>query len=831
MASRSQRPLAPFPSSHEVSVSETLSRLGMTREQFAAKQAELSSGLLCNQPFVPRPSAAAQQPSNGRHQLDSFDGGRSRSTSVSSSSSRNPSPAPPRTPARHDRPEGGPSRPRDQMEMILEEQYRKKVSRRRDSTSRSRDGERVFSTPSHAVDRPSSSNWPPVTPHHYRYYSERVVGEASASKHASDSSDVPETPSRNRERGRFKVPPPRYNIPKTPSRHDVGSSLPTTPRSSSPPVVNLVSSPGPMRPDPPEEEHLPFILPPGPYSTAKPELSYAAIIGRAILSSPGHALALQDIYEYITTVFPYYRRGEPTWMNSVRHALSTMAVFRKERGRAEGKSLWAVYDCDLPCFEGGGFKKALCADMQNGVPPRRKRATEDGVEGPRSKRRKGNEQRSPAVPSPVKPPFFPHVMPNPNHQSYYEAAWLQQQQVPADVLFPPLPASSNFHRVVARAASIPVLDVPLMVPSDASTDGASTETEGDDDLTSSSSPIERPPSSSSLPDLVSSLSTSSSPTSSSHLSLPGDSSRDPSPAIAYVPPPVVGITDDIEGDPMAAWLRSDSPPPAITYLSQKAKGKAKAKSPRSSGKKQPRKMAAMHPPTSPTPERRGMAAASRRVSSSTKPRSPPKVGSSPFAPKPVTAQSVLHQLNESLVASAIAAEQDNEAEGVERPSTPDRIVTPPPPSTPLRVEDLEAELIDFSPFKSLTADIDHLFGTSLPFHSLQSPVFSARAPLLGMGSVDDFVAGTGDLAAAAAAIRSPAAPAPRTPKRSPFLSSTSAGLSVRIASPFGTPSRSSMRDPLHQFDDDLAQYFSSANDLFAAYTTLANSPTPSHRDC
>ena len=115
-----------------------------------------------------------------------------------------------------------------------------------------------------------------------------------------------------------------------------------------------------MQPNPPEEDHLPFILPPGPYSTVKPDLSYAAIIGRAILASPNHALALQDIYEYITTVFPHYKRGEPTWMNSVRHALSTMAVFRKvPRGRAEGKSLWAVHDCDIPCFEGGGFNRLI----------------------------------------------------------------------------------------------------------------------------------------------------------------------------------------------------------------------------------------------------------------------------------------------------------------------------------------------------------------------------------------------------------------------------------------------------------------------------------------
>ena len=59
-----------------------------------------------------------------------------------------------------------------------------------------------------------------------------------------------------------------------------------------------------MWPAPAEKpECLPYTLPPGPYSEQKPELSYAAIIGQAILASPGHALALQDIYEYNAAVY------------------------------------------------------------------------------------------------------------------------------------------------------------------------------------------------------------------------------------------------------------------------------------------------------------------------------------------------------------------------------------------------------------------------------------------------------------------------------------------------------------------------------------------------
>lgn len=130
MPSRRQRQPAPASSFHAVSVSEALSRLGMTREQFVAKQAELCAGLLQSQPFMPKSSNAPQLPANDKSKVARPSGRRSRSSSFSSSSSRAPSPSLPRTPARHDRADG-PSRPRDQMEMILEGRGRRKATQRR----------------------------------------------------------------------------------------------------------------------------------------------------------------------------------------------------------------------------------------------------------------------------------------------------------------------------------------------------------------------------------------------------------------------------------------------------------------------------------------------------------------------------------------------------------------------------------------------------------------------------------------------------------------------------------------------------------------------------
>lgn len=230
-------------------------------------------------------------------------------------------------------------------------------------------------------------------------------------------------------------------------------------------------------------------------------------------------------------------------------------------------------------------------------------------------------------------------------------------------------------------------------------------------------------------------------------------------------------------------------------------------------------MAPMHPPSSPTPDRRGVTGLRRAVSSS-KPKSPAAIIPPSLVHKPMSPSSVMNRLHASLIASAIDAESSQSSDDIERPSTPDHTVTPPPSSTPLRVDDLEAELIDFSPFRSLSADVAQLFGASTssgflpPSPSLS--VFTTRAPLL-QGSMEDLA---GDWMSAVS--RSPVAPIPKTPKKSPLFTQ-----SLRMISPFGTPSRSS-RDALFDTEDDWTRHFHSPSDLFAAYTTLGASPSPSH---
>lgn len=346
-----------------------------------------------------------------------------------------------------------------------------------------------------------------------------------------------ETPTRPTPRARaavFKAPQTPSRFPKTPtSRHshlqDPSSSLASSPMSSPARIVNLVSSPGPMRAAPQVEEdpdELPYTLPPGPFSREKPDNSYAAIIGQAILSSPENRLALQDIYEWITTVYPYYQRGEQTWMNSVRHALSTMAVFRKvPRTRMEGKSLWAIFDHDLPCFAGGGFRKSLCADMvkvktEASKPGPKKRGTMEEALSRNSKRRKttlahdvyGNPvpplMSGPVMTGPVLAPFYAHVLPGTHHQPYY-GTYLAAQPLPAEVVFPPLPPSSNYHQLVTmKAASASTSSRATSV--DTASAAPSSSMSSYEDVPSSHEPSPAP-ASSSVPELSPDEGSSSSP--------------------------------------------------------------------------------------------------------------------------------------------------------------------------------------------------------------------------------------------------------------------------------------------------------------------------------
>ncbi|CEH18525.1 fork head transcription factor sep1 [Ceraceosorus bombacis] len=71
----------------------------------------------------------------------------------------------------------------------------------------------------------------------------------------------------------------------------------------------------------------------GTLKTRPSQVSYAGLIGQAILLSSDGKLSLNEIYNWISASYPYYVRGDRGWQNSIRHNLSLNKSFIKvERG-------------------------------------------------------------------------------------------------------------------------------------------------------------------------------------------------------------------------------------------------------------------------------------------------------------------------------------------------------------------------------------------------------------------------------------------------------------------------------------------------------------------
>lgn len=61
----------------------------------------------------------------------------------------------------------------------------------------------------------------------------------------------------------------------------------------------------------------------------KPPYSYSCLIALALRDAPRRQLKVGDIYIWIETVFPWYKKAPQAWRNSVRHNLSLNKSFEK----------------------------------------------------------------------------------------------------------------------------------------------------------------------------------------------------------------------------------------------------------------------------------------------------------------------------------------------------------------------------------------------------------------------------------------------------------------------------------------------------------------------
>ncbi|NP_001296693.1 hepatocyte nuclear factor 3-beta-like [Hydra vulgaris] len=94
------------------------------------------------------------------------------------------------------------------------------------------------------------------------------------------------------------------------------------------------------------------------YQHAKPPYSYISLITMSIQNTPGKAVTLSEIYQFIMDHFPYYRQNQQRWQNSIRHSLSFNDCFIKVPRSPDkpGKgSFWTLHPDAGNMFENGCY--------------------------------------------------------------------------------------------------------------------------------------------------------------------------------------------------------------------------------------------------------------------------------------------------------------------------------------------------------------------------------------------------------------------------------------------------------------------------------------------
>ncbi|XP_063750860.1 forkhead box protein P1 isoform X3 [Eleginops maclovinus] len=91
------------------------------------------------------------------------------------------------------------------------------------------------------------------------------------------------------------------------------------------------------------------------YNNIRPPYTYAYLIRWSILESPDKQCTLNEIYNWFTTMFFYFRHNTATWKNAVRHNLSLHKCFvRVEGGKG---AVWTVDETEYQRRKGQKYHR------------------------------------------------------------------------------------------------------------------------------------------------------------------------------------------------------------------------------------------------------------------------------------------------------------------------------------------------------------------------------------------------------------------------------------------------------------------------------------------